>query len=212
MVLLAYIYDSTNWSYNKYLYRISSMDHFYEDIYGWFDYHNLYNFMVNEAAAGGHIVEVGTFKGRSAAYMAVNIANCGKKIRFDCVDTWLGSVEHHEGGPWRDQDVVEGKLFERFMENMRPIQGLGLLNPMRMTSLEAAAIYADNSLDAVFIDASHEYEDVKADIMAWFPKIKIGGILAGHDITCPTVKQAVEELLPSYQMIEGSCWAVRKAG
>ena len=64
-----------------------------------------------------------------------------------------------------------------------------------MISIEASKLYEDNSLDFVFIDASHEYEDVKADILSWLPKVKIGGILAGHDYnTFEGVNRAVDEI------------------
>ena len=53
--------------------------------------------------------------------------------------------------------------------------------PIKMTSIEASKTFEDNSLDFVFLDASHEYEDVKEDILHWLPKIKSGGIFAGHD-------------------------------
>jgi predicted O-methyltransferase YrrM len=52
---------------------------------------------------------------------------------------------------------------------------------MKMTSLEAAALIPDGSLDLVFIDAAHDYPSVRADIDAWRPKVRAGGVLSGHD-------------------------------
>lgn len=51
----------------------------------------------------------------------------------------------------------------------------------RKDSVEAAADFADGGLDWVYIDADHHYENVKRDIEAWFPKVRAGGIVAGHD-------------------------------
>ena len=55
------------------------MDHFYQNIHGWFDFQTLYTKMVEEHSTNSHFVEVGAFYGKSAAYMAVEIANSGKK-------------------------------------------------------------------------------------------------------------------------------------
>ena len=52
---------------------------------------------------------------------------------------------------------------------------------IKSCSWEAATLFEDNSVDFVFIDADHQYESVKKDITAWYPKIKIGGIMSGHD-------------------------------
>jgi hypothetical protein len=71
------------------------MEHFYQNIgEDWFTYPNLYKQMVTEANDSAHFIEVGVWKGRSAAYMGVEIINSGKQIKFDCVDTWGGSTEH----------------------------------------------------------------------------------------------------------------------
>lgn len=69
---------------------------------------------------------------------------------------------------------------------------------LRKPSIEAAKEISDASLDFVFIDADHSYEGCKADIAAWVPKLKPGGLLSGHDYNnieypCFGVNQAVEE-------------------
>jgi hypothetical protein len=76
-----------------------------------------------------------------------------------------------------------------------------------MTSLQGANFFPDQSLDAVFIDASHDYENVKADILAWLPKVRSKGILAGHDydFNWPGVEKAVNEMLPKFELV-GNCW------
>ncbi len=151
------------------------MEHFYQSIgEDWFNYLEFYKQMVKAAKPGARFVEVGSWRGRSAAFMAVEINNSAKWIRFDCVDTWDGSIEHQE------HDIIVNKeLYEDFLTNIKPVTNL--INPVRLSSVEAASRYADNSLDFVFIDASHDYLDVMADIRSWFPKVKAGGIIAGHD-------------------------------
>jgi len=88
---------------------------------------------------------------------------------------------------WFDFDVLYGNIVYHACDNS--------LNPIRKKSTEAAKLYEDNSLDFVFIDAAHDYENVKADITSWYPKIKIGGVIAGHDYyeSWPEVKMAVNE-------------------
>ncbi len=62
-------------------------------------------------------------------------------------------------------------------------------------SREQAARVPDESLDFVFIDAGHSYAAVRADIDAWWPKVKRGGWFGGHDYHehHPGVIQAVQE-------------------
>ena len=68
---------------------------------------------------------------------------------------------------------------------------------LRMVSLAAVKDFDDGSLDFVFIDGNHGYDWVKSDIQAWWPKVRAGGLFAGHDYgTRPTergVKTAVDE-------------------
>jgi len=171
------------------------LEHYWQDpIFeeGYFTYPNLYSYIVRQFPTNSHFVEVGCWKGRSAAYMAVEINNSGKVIRFDCVDTWKGSFteEPHQN----DLSVKSGTLYEKFMSNTERVKHI--ITPIRGDSVSVASQYADDSLDFVFIDGDHRYECVKADIEAWLPKMKSGSILAGHDYGwCEDVRRAVHEVL-----------------
>jgi hypothetical protein len=62
-------------------------------------------------------------------------------------------------------------------------------------STEAAQDFPDNYFDYIYIDGDHRYEPVKADLEAWYPKLKIGGVFGGHDYTmgCFGVTNAVNQ-------------------
>jgi hypothetical protein len=184
--------------------------HYAHTIEGFFNLEdfNFYTHIVNTAPALAHFVEVGSYKGRSSSFMAVEIINSGKNIIFDCVDTWQGSEEHQKGQLFQDPDVVNGTLFNTFTSNMTPVAGSYRVRIG--TSVEMAATYLDNSLDFVFIDAAHDYENVKADIIAWLPKIKVGGVISGHDYQHEPVRKAVYEILGTELLLIGSCWSRNK--
>jgi len=190
------------------------MQHFYHEIQGWFTYPNLYSEVVSRTSTPAHFVEVGVWKGTSAAYMAVEIANSGKAIKFDCIDTWKGSEEHLDPtSPAFEPNLLENQdwLYNTFTNNMEPAQKY--YTPYRMESLQAVKLYQPASLDFVFIDAAHDYQNVLADIEAWFPKVK--GIIAGHDYSWSSeVKQAVHDFFDPLELkvreTEG-CWAVYKS-
>jgi predicted O-methyltransferase YrrM/2-polyprenyl-3-methyl-5-hydroxy-6-metoxy-1,4-benzoquinol methylase len=191
------------WVYVK---PVEKIEHFHDGPqFGedWFTFPSLYADMVAKGSDGSHFVEIGSWKGKSAAFMAVEIANSGKKIKFDCID------------PWPDQPEDPEKYFEKFpnlyktfLDNVAPVKDY--INPIRKLSDEAFALYEDNSLDFVFIDGNHDYEFVKKDIANYLPKVKPGGILAGHDILFPGVAQAVAEAFGSDFTTACGCWLYAK--
>lgn len=80
---------------------------------------------------------------------------------------------------------------------------------IRNVTHKAAASVPDNSLDLVFIDAQHTYENVKEDIHDWAPKLKDGGVMGGHDLydkVFPGVRKAVEETGLEYEAGPGHTW------
>lgn len=184
------------------------MEHFYYRLgQDWFTYPNLYKRMVLHFPSGSHFVEVGSWKGRSACYMAVEIHNSGKNILFDCVDTWDGSDEHKDPSLNTYEPLLLNKdgLYNEFLKNIEPVKHI--ITPVRLTSVAASSRYVDGSLDFVFIDAAHDYDNVKNDILHWKNKITPGGRIAGHDYDYPDVSRAVHEIFSraDIEATEG-CW------
>jgi hypothetical protein len=163
------------------------MEHFYHNIQGWFNFADLYSSAVHSFDKDhGTFVEVGTWLGQSLAFLGVETINSNKNIDLYSVDTWAGSIEH------ADMDVIKNNsLYEDFLNNIAPIKDR--INVIRSTSLEASEKFDNESIDFLFLDASHEYEDVINDLHAWYPKIKKGAIFAGHDYDWSGVSRAVAE-------------------
>jgi hypothetical protein len=164
------------------------MQHYYQDIQGWFSFSQLYSNVVQKFPEGSHFVEVGVWKGTSAAYMGVEIINSGKKIKFDCIDPFVPV-----GDEMPEFKITHEDLKNTFIENMKPLEGY--YNLITIGSPECAEAYEDKSVDFVFIDGDHSYDAVVRDIKAWGPKIKSGGILSGHDYAMPDVKRACHDVL-----------------
>ena len=153
------------------------MDHFHYKIPGWFTFPNLYTNMVNKYPSG-HFVEVGTWQGCSAAYMAVEIINSGKNIKFDVIDIW-GSFSM-AGLNTKNPELLPSDTVEKlFYKNIEPVKHI--INAKKIDSVSGSQLYQDSSLDFIFIDANHSYSAVLKDLEAWFPKLKSGGHIAGHD-------------------------------
>ena len=181
------------------------MDHFYKDVYGFCDYVGLYRKAVEIFPSGSHFVEVGSFLGKSAVFMAVEIINSGKRIKFDCVDHWRGSEEH------RDNEKIDAEyLYEGFLKNIEPVKGV--INPVRMNSIDASKLYKPNSLDFIFIDASHDERSVREDLTYWMPRLKENGMIAGDDIDNEGVANAVKWFFDTGKLeIIGRQWLLARA-
>jgi glycosyltransferase involved in cell wall biosynthesis len=195
---------------------LPAMNHFYQSIYGWFNYEYLYSDVIKSLPNKAHIVEIGAFKGRSSAFLAVEAINSGKDITIDIIDSWNG-VDDSGREPWSDyidepdknQKKPDGDIFEIFKKNLEPV--IHAINPIRKTSAEAVKMYKDRSLDFVFVDGNHHYEGVKQDLINWFPKLKEDGIMAGDDYN-PSwgVIQAVNEFFGRENIeVVNSQWIVR---
>ena len=86
---------------------------------------------------------------------------------------------------------------KKYGDRLIPIQGY---------SYNVADRLSDKSMDLIFIDADHSYDSVKKDILAYSPKLKDHGILAGHDIDYPGVNKAVQELIKEFDIGPDNVW------
>ncbi len=184
----------------------------WSDIQGWFDFDHLYRDAVASATEGAHFVEVGAWLGRSTAYMAGQIAQSGKQITFDAVDTWEGSSDAPANIRLKEEMAKQTEpLFDQFIRNMHACGVQDHVRHVRADSVRASEIYKDASLDLVFIDADHA--EAKRDMDAYWPKVKPGGVMAGHDIGENDVASAVQAFCQengvSYYR-EVSSWVVEK--
>lgn len=177
------------------------MEHFYLNIQGYFNFQLLYSEIVSKLPSGSRFVEVGSWLGMSCCYLGVEIINSGKDIKLDCVDTWEGSVELEN-----EPEIKNGTLYKNFLINIEPLRRI--IKPIKLPSIEASKMYEDNSIDAVYIDADHTRPHIEQDLKHWYPKVKPGGILSGHDYAYPAIQESLDIFLPNkdYELRNCSSW------
>jgi predicted O-methyltransferase YrrM len=135
--------------------------------------------MARTVPAGGAVVEIGSYLGRSTNYIAGALK---PGARLFCVDTW-----RNDAMPERPEDV-----YDRFLSNTMPYRDQ--ITPLRGRSEEIAKGWKE-PIRLLFIDGDHSYEACKKDILAWLPFVVPGGVVCFHDYTNPFgVRQAVDEL------------------
>lgn len=174
------------------------MNNYHQKAEGFFNFESYYSIVSQRLKNGDRAVEVGVYKGKSILYLAESIIEANKQVNLFAVDTFKGSVEH--------SDQKEGQIYNEYICNVEPLKHV--IKTIIMPSVDAASTFDDKSLNFVFIDAAHDYDNVKADIQAWMPKVKNGGILAGHDYHHYDVKKAVDELLTNAIIYPGTVWEV----
>ena len=186
------------------------------EILGWFDWNATYDRAVETAPPGSILVEVGVFLGKSLFYLAERARDANKGLRIVGVDHWLGSPEFencvfYDGRPITEQppgfmlSLCYGELVNR-----------GLHRDVKLLvsdSADAARLFADQSIHMAFIDAAHDEDSVLYDIGAWLPKVRPGGIIAGHDYYTdgrfPGVRKAVDTVFGDRVVVSGVSWEVQ---
>lgn len=132
--------------------------------------------------------ELGVSTGRFTRYMCAVMPTC----RMLAVDLWA----EQPGNTGDGAETYAGRDFKGALETFTFQCAAffpGRVSIIQQDTVEASKAVPDESLDFVFIDADHRYENCLADIKAWTPKVRPKGLISGHDINWPTVKRAVEE-------------------
>lgn len=158
------------------------------DLHGWFsesNKHMLTHFIKTRSPKV--IIEIGVWCGKSAAYMAqIMPENC----TLYAVDHFKVDSEYSQHGT-PEIAARTKRLYEQFLSNIIHLQLTNKIIPIKMNSLDAANIL-DVQADIIYIDASHEEEDVFNDICAWAKKLNPNGIICGDDYDAFSVKRGVD--------------------
>ncbi|HET7844797.1 MAG TPA: class I SAM-dependent methyltransferase [Xanthomonadales bacterium] len=161
------------------------------------------------------VVELGSWKGRSAGWLASGLRDRGIGKVF-AVDTWRGT-ETEELHKQMLADYEHDQLYREFVRNMQRLGVSEYVEPMQMTTLQAAALWSHGRVIGILhIDASHEYEDVKADFEAWSRFVVPGGFVVFDDVPgWPGPTRFVKELPPEYEYFTttpNQYWVRRRSG
>jgi predicted O-methyltransferase YrrM len=110
-------------------------------------------------------VEVGT---KFGAY-AMALCKANPDLHLTCVDPYFA----YGGLNQEKQDVIRAKA----IENLKPYN----VTMLQKTSIAALDDFEDESLDFVFIDGAHDYDNACVDLIFWAYKVRFGGVIALHD-------------------------------
>ncbi len=163
------------------------------EIAGWFSYPEQL-FLYQTGKMMDSFVELGSWKGKSTH--ALLSSGCPNVI---AIDHWKGS----EFEPEAHAEAKSGSVFEEFKKNVGHFTNLKAMNADINDVVDS---FPDGSVDAVFIDAGHTYEEVKNDIKKWKGKARI--LLCGHDYCAgwPGVIQAVDEEFGGPDEVHDTLW------
>lgn len=164
------------------------------------------------------LIEVGSWMGQSC----VNFARAVKRLNLDCtvlaVDTWLGSAEH-----WLDPNIrpklelVNGRpsIYNRFLTNVINAEVDDVVLPLPMPSLIASNFLKAFKLsaDLIYIDGSHDQNDVYNDLQAYWELLNNGAVIVGDDWKWDSVREAVQAFSAEIGypvLVQDINWILRK--
>lgn len=120
------------------------------------------------ASGRGAIVEIGSWKGRSTAWLAHGARERG--LRVLAVDPHVNSRED-----------PHARTFEAFQENLRRAGVREVVDPLVMSSAEAVRLVTA-PVELLFVDGDHSVEGARRDAELWLPRVMAGGTVLFHDV------------------------------
>ena len=143
-------------------------------------------------------VEVGVEKGLYSELLCMN----NPKLHLSCIDPWSYKA-YEPGNPtaYQEQKPYDD-LYEETVKRLAPHN----CTVVRKGSMEALSDFKDGSLDFVYIDANHDFPNFINDLHQWIKKVKVGGIVSGHDYAYFSykkfnhVRRALEAYARCYRM------------
>lgn len=147
---------------------------------------------IKEGAVGA---EIGVDEGIFSYY--VLLPKAPKKLYL--IDPWEFGLEPWETEPTPERLLEKETKCRNVYECFAPFENVEIL---RMKSEDAVDLFEDDTFDYVYIDGEHSYKSVMHELTAYFPKVKIGGLILGDDYGWTGVAPAVQDFL---KLHEGEC-------
>jgi len=145
---------------------------------------NEFPLLLNAAGLVGEGVEVGVYRGE----FSLKILKRWNGKRLHLVDLW--STIEDDGAGRKEYNYNRRSDYSWVLRRINRFPG-SRTKIWPMESIAAPAHFRDGSLDFVYLDASHSALMVRKDLIAWYPKLKVGGLMSGHDWGMPEVQFAV---------------------
>ncbi len=194
----------------------NKITHVYDNILGYFDFKEIYLYILEKVQNESHFVQIGVDFGKSISFLVVEKLNRKKNIKIDAVDKWSTLLEN---SPSNERELIKsygGNKYDAFKGIMEKYNLFKEINVIRLGSKDASEKYENNSLDFVFLDSSIKYKEMKEDLIFWYPKVKKTGFIGGHDYDItkfPEVKKAVLDFFRDKHLIgcNRSSWLVSKS-
>jgi len=188
------------------------------DLQGWNSNHFIFEKLIIEYKPN-IIAEVGSWKGASAIHMANICKKNNLNSKIYCIDTWLGGFDHILNN-FDDLKIKNGypQLYYQFLSNVFITNNQDLIIPVPNTSYIGYIYLKYNNIkpNLIYIDGSHEYEDVVNDIKNYYDLLADGGVIFGddfHDCIWPDVKRGVVDFCRNKNInfkIEDGKWIINK--
>ncbi len=153
------------------------------------------------------IVEIGTFKGKATAVMA--LACLGSDRRIITIDPFV-EYTHHSGNPATLALGIHQSWEEIYQEFSDLFKDVPTVSHIRKTSEQTAKDWGEGEIDMVWIDGHHSKEMVLLDLNSWCPLVREGGIVSGHDWNLESVRQGLAAYTKDKIInveSQGQCWS-----
>lgn len=172
------------------------------------------------------VIEVGSFLGYSAIKMAQEVKRLGLPTKIICIDTWLGSPEHYRMYKEKEDVRIGYKngyptLYQKFITSVIENDVQDIIIPFPYPSsvaykiLKKVFLEIDIKPDFIFLDGSHEENDVYMDLYYYYELLAEGGSMWGDDYGWEGVHKALntfsEQNKIDYKVLQNRVhWFIQK--
>jgi len=147
-----------------------------------FDFSDFYSRIANQLPNNCKVAEIGVADGHSSLFLAKELHKLGKSFK-------LYMIDNMDYGQYEQMKTIYTNIIK---------SGLGeFIEVIPYDSVTASNMFNDGYFHFLYLDSSHEYQETKDSLLAWYPKLLDNAIFAGHDFYCSDVNKAVKEVVPN---------------